>query len=100
MISNFGQSRPTTTELPALECLEKSPLTDNGRNDVATLATSFLIGPSSFLRVTRTCINALMSSTYNQIAHLTREFAALERLKSMYNDVATLVPLFFVGFTV
>ena len=35
-------------ELPALACLENSPQTYDGRNVVATLATSFLIGTSSF----------------------------------------------------
>ena len=53
----FGQVRPRTADLPALERLEKFPENCNVRNVVATLATSFLIGSSSFLRVTRTTIN-------------------------------------------
>ena len=39
--SKFGQIGPRTPELAALECLEKSPLTDNGENVVNTLAHSF-----------------------------------------------------------
>ena len=41
--SKFDQIRPWNAELPALERLEKSPYTYNGRNLVNTLAPSFLI---------------------------------------------------------
>ena len=41
--SKFGQIGPRTAELAALERLEKSPKTYNGRNLVNTLAPSFLI---------------------------------------------------------
>ena len=41
--SNLGQIRSRTAELAALERLEKSPQTYNGRNLVNTLAPSFLI---------------------------------------------------------
>ena len=41
--SKFGQIGPRTAELAALERLEKSPYTYNGRNLVNTLAPSFLI---------------------------------------------------------
>ena len=54
-------------ELATLECLEKSPYTYNG-NIVTTLAPSFLIESSSFLQITRTCINAWMSSNFGQIS--------------------------------
>ena len=47
--SNLGQIRPRTAELAALERLEKSPLTYNGRNLVTTLAPSFLYESTSFL---------------------------------------------------
>ena len=47
--SNFGQIRPRTVGLAALECMNKFPLTYNGDNLVSTLAPSFLIGPSSFM---------------------------------------------------
>ena len=39
----FGQIGPRTAELAALERLEKSPYTYNGRNLVNTLAPSFFI---------------------------------------------------------
>ena len=52
--SKFSQIRLRTAELAALERLEKSPETYNGKNVVITLAPSFLIQSSSFLQVTRT----------------------------------------------
>ena len=64
----FGQIGPRTAELAALERLEKSPLTYNGRNLVNTLAPSFLIGSSSFLQVSRTCMKAWMSSNFGKFA--------------------------------
>ena len=64
--SNFGQIRPKTAELAALERLKKFPYTYNGENLVSTLALSFLIGSSSFLQVTRTTIKAWMSSNLGQ----------------------------------
>ena len=45
-----------------------------------TLAPSFLIGPSSFLQVTRTSITSRMSSKFGQIELRTVELAAIERL--------------------
>ena len=41
--------RPRTYELAALEHLEKSPYTNNGRNVVTTLVLSILNGPYLFL---------------------------------------------------
>ena len=64
----FDQFRPWTAELAALKRLEKSPKTYNGRNLMNTLAPSFLIGSSSFLQVTRTCMKAWMSSNYGKFA--------------------------------
>ena len=75
------QYRPHPGELPALERLEKSPLSYNGRNVVATLTPSFLIESSPFLQVRRTCIKDLTILNFRQIYLLTIEFAALERLK-------------------
>ena len=66
--SKFGQIGPRTAELAALERLEKSPYTYNGRNLVNTLAPSFLIGSSSFLQVSRTCMKAWMSSNFGKFA--------------------------------
>ena len=59
--SKYDQIRSPTVELAALERLVKSPYTHNGRNVVANLASSFLIGSSLLLQVTRTCIKAWMS---------------------------------------
>ena len=82
MSSKFGQIRPWTAVLAALERLKKSPKTYNGRNVMTTLAPSYLIGTSSFLQETGTCIKALMSSNFNQIRPLTTELPALKRLKN------------------
>ena len=82
--SKFGSC---TVELAALDRLEKSPKTYNGRNLVATLATSFLIGSSSFLQVTRTCINAWTSLNFHQISPLTKELSALECLNKRHKSL-------------
>ena len=66
--SKFGQIGPRTAELAALEHLEKSPYTYNRRNLVNNLAPSFLIGSSSFLQVSRTCMKAWMSSNFGKFA--------------------------------
>ena len=66
--SKFGQIGQRTAELAALGLLEKFPYTYNGRNLVNNLAPSFLIGSSSFLQVTRTCIKAWMSSNFDKFA--------------------------------
>ena len=66
--SKFGQIGPRTEELAALERLEKSPWTYNGRNLVNTLAPSFLIGSSSFLQVSRTFMKAWMSLNFSKFA--------------------------------
>ena len=58
MGSKFSRIRPGTYELPALERLEKSLYTYNGRNVVTTLVLSILNGSSSFLHTIRTTIKA------------------------------------------
>ena len=58
MILKFYRIRPRTYELPALERLEKSPQTYNGRNVVTTLVLSILNGSSLFLQIRRTTIKA------------------------------------------
>ena len=82
MSSKFGQIGSWTAELAALERLENSLLTYNGRNLVNTLAPSFLNQSSSFLQVTRTCIKAWMGSNFGQIPTPTPELSALARLKN------------------
>ena len=75
--SKFGQIGPKTAELTALDHLEKSPYTYNGEKVVNTLAPQFLIGSSSFLQETRTCIKAWLSSNFNQIGPPNAELPAL-----------------------
>ena len=79
MSSKFGKIRRRTVELAALERLEKSPCTYNGRNVVTP---SFLDVSSSFLQVTRPTITAWMSVNFRKIPSLTLELVALERLKN------------------
>ena len=82
MGSKFSRIQPGTYELPALERLEKSPKTYNGRNVVTTLVLSILNGSSSFLHTIRTTIKAWMSLNFNKTPSLTSELAALERQKN------------------
>ena len=49
---------------------------------MTTLAPSFLIGSSLFLRVTRTTITSLMGWKFSKIQPGTYELAALERLEN------------------
>ena len=51
---------------------------------VATLAPSILMGPSSFLEVTRITITSWMSLNLSQIRPWTAELAALECLKNQF----------------
>ena len=58
MSLKFYRILPRTYELAALEGLEKSPLSYNGRNVVTTLVLSILNGSSLFLQIRRTTIEA------------------------------------------
>ena len=49
-----------------------------------TLAPSFLIGPSSYLQVTRITIISRTSSNLGQIRPRTAELAALERVEKSH----------------
>ena len=60
----------------------KPPLTYNGENGVSTFSRLLLIGYFLYLQVTRTCIKSWTSSNFGQIGPLTKELAALERLKN------------------
>ena len=65
---------------------------------VATLASLFFNGSSSFLQVTRITTISRMSLNFDQIRPLTAELSALECLKkSIFCVVATLASLFFSG---
>ena len=50
-----------------------------GENVVTTLASSFLIGSSLFLKVTSTTIKSRMGTKFGKIGPGTNELAALER---------------------
>ena len=52
-----------------------------GNNLVTTLTSSFLIGSSSILQVTRTIIKFRLGSKFGKIRPGTEELAATERLK-------------------
>ena len=52
-----------------------------GNNLVTTLASSFLIGSSLFLQVTRTIIKSRLGLKFGKIRPGTEELAAPERLK-------------------
>ena len=80
MGSKFSRIRPGTYELPALEHLENSLLTYNGRNVVTTLELLILNG-SSFLH-TRTTIKAWMSLNFVKIPSPIMELALLDHLKN------------------
>ena len=67
MGSKLGSIRGRTYELAALERLEKSPYTYNGRNVVTTLVPSFSNGSSSILQVTRSTIKAWMGLNFGKI---------------------------------
>ena len=60
----------------------KAPLTYNGENDVSTFSRLFLIRSFLYLQVTRTGIKSRTSMNFRQIGSLTRDLAALERLKN------------------
>ena len=81
MGSQFSRIPPGTYELPALERLEKSPLTYNGKNIVTTLVLSILNGSSSLLHTIRTTNKASISLNFGKILSHILELAALERQK-------------------
>ena len=82
MGSKLGSIRQRTYELAALERLEKSPQTYNGRNVVTTLVLSLLNESYSFLQVTRSAMKAWTGLNLGKIPSLTLELAALERVKN------------------
>ena len=82
MGSKFSRIGSGTYELAALERLEKSPYTYNGRNVVTTLVPSFLDGSSSFLQITRPTIKAWMGLNFVKIPSHILELAPLEHLKN------------------
>ena len=75
----FGQIRPRTVELSALE-----PLKNLMFNVVNTLEPLFLIESSSYFQVTRTTMKSRINWNLGQICKLTAELAAIERLKKSH----------------
>ena len=69
--SKFTRIQTGTYELTALERLEQSPYTYNGRNVVTTLVLLILNGLFSFLHTIRTTIKAWMSLNFSKIPLLT-----------------------------
>ena len=82
MGSKFGQIRPATEELAALEHLKKSPKIYNGGIVVTTLVLSFYNRSYSFLQIRRTTIKAWMTLNSVKIPLPIMELAALEHLKN------------------
>ena len=82
MGSKLGSIRRRTYELAALERLEKSPQTYNGRNVVTILVLSILKGSSSFLHTIRTSIKAWISLNFVKIPSPILKLASLEQLKN------------------
>ena len=70
MGSKFSRIQPGTYDLPALERLEKSQKTYNGRNIATTLVLSILNGSSSFLHTIRTTIKAWMNLNFARSHHI------------------------------
>ena len=64
---------------------------------VATLASLFFSGSSSFLQVTRITTISRMSSNFDQIRPLTAKLSALECLKNQYFVLWPLASLFLSG---
>ena len=82
MSLKFCRIRPRTYELAALERMEKSSLTNNGRNVVVTLVLSILNGSSLFLQIRRTTIKAWMSLNFVKIPSPILELALLDHPKN------------------
>ena len=77
MSLNFVKIPSPTTELAALEHMEKSM-----NNLMTTLAALLLIGSSSFLQIARTTEKSRMGSKFCQIKPPAAELAALEHQKN------------------
>ena len=97
--SKFGQIGPRTAELAALERLEKSPYTYNGRNLVNTLAPSFFNQSSSILQVTCEDMHESLDEfkCRPDTDTNTRVICPCASEKLLYNVVTTLAPSFLIG---
>ena len=99
--SKFGQVRPPTAELAALERLKKSPYTYNWKNGVAPFSQLFLIRSLSYFQVIMTYIRVWMSLKFGLIRLWTIELAALKRPKNrcchVFSVTIYLIYFKFVG---
>ena len=68
-----------------------------GKMKLSRFLGFFLIRSFSYLQVMRTYIKAYMSLDFGQVPPLTRELAALERVKNRYHHVISvdIDPIFF-----
>ena len=57
-----------------------------------TLAPSFLIGSSSFLQISRTCMKAWMSSNFGKFATELRPLIEF-RIEFLLNILKTIIPI-------
>ena len=100
MSSNFDQIRSLTAELSAksLFCVVAtlaSLFFSGSSSFLQVIASLFFSGSSSFLQVTRITTMPRMSSNFHQVRPLTAELSALEWL--IFCVVASLASLFFSG---
>ena len=93
--SKFGQIGPRTAELAALERLEKSPYTYNGRNLVNTLAPSFFESNILILAGNEDMHESLDEFKFRPDTDTnTRVICPCASEKLLYNVVSTLAPSF------
>ena len=96
--SKFGQIGQRTAELAALERLEKSPYTYNGRNLVSTLAPSFFFSIILILAGNEDMHESLKEFKFQPDTTTNfRVICPCMSEKLMYNVVNTLAPIFFIG---
>ena len=96
--SKFGQIGPRTAELAALERLEKSPLTYNGRNLVTTLAPSFFESIILILAGNEDMHESLDEFKFRpDTGTNTRVICPCASEKLLFNVVSTLAPSFLIG---
>ena len=96
--SKFGQIGPRTAELAALERLEKSPYTCNGRNLVNILATSFLKSIILIFACNEDMHESLDEFKFRpDTATNSRVICPCASEKLMFNVVNTPTPLFLIG---
>ena len=92
MSSKFGQIRPRTTELAALELIKKSHRLIMGKTMSSHFLPYFQFGSFSYLQVMRTCMRAWMGSKFGQMELLVS--MATDRVTVGKNGVITFSRMF------